>query len=297
MVRVGPPSRQAHRPERRRQPLARRVPPVAAVSLRLALAAVAIVALAGACGGDGRRDAVATYIEETNAIQRELLVPLGAARHVYTELSRAEADLADVRQRVIKAARAIETLERRLAQLEPPPDAKRLHALLLQLVEAQVRLAQEVERLTDFVPRFEQRLGPLRDAERRLRKALADARTADSQAAAIGRYGRDVGTVLRTIRPLEPPAPMAASYETQVDTLEKVRDGAEALAEALRRDDVDVLPARILQLANAARASQSLAAQRANIAALKLYNRRISRVGELAGEVNLERARLQRTLR
>ena len=255
-----------------------------------------MVVLVGGCGGDSRRDAVVTYIDDANAIQRELRVPLVAARSVYTELSRGDLELADARPRLTKAAQTIETLEDRVDELEPPPEAKRLHTLFLQYLEAQAGLTNEVELLAEFTPRFEQRLGALRAADRRLRRALAAATTADSQAAAIDRYGRDVGAVLQTLRPLDPPAPMAAAYETEVDMLADVQQAAAALAVALRNDDAEAVPAKILQLAKATRASQSIAAQRSNIAALKVYNQRIGRLGEIADAINVERARLQQSL-
>jgi hypothetical protein len=258
--------------------------------------AVAIVALAGGCGGDSRRDAVVAYIDDANEIQRDMAVPLVAARHAYTELSRGDADLTKLRPQLTKAAETMDTLEHRLTALKPPPEAKRLHTLLLRLVETQAGLAHELELLADFVPQFEQRLEPLRAAERRLRTALAAARTAGLQAAAIDRYGRDVGAVLRTLDSVRPPAPMAAQYETQVDTLTNVQHSAEALARALR-SDAKVVPARIQQLAEAARAGTGPVAQRANIAAVKLYNRRISRLDTLAQQITVERGRLERTLR
>ena len=250
----------------------------------------------GGCGGDSRRDAVVTYIDDANAIQHELRVPLAAARTVYTELARGDLELADARPRLTKASQTINTLEHRVEALDPPPEAKRLHTLYVQYLEMQAGLTNEVELLAEFTPRFKQRLGALRTDERRLRTALAAATTADSQAAAIDRYGRDVGQVLQTLRPLDPPAPMAAAYETEIETLADVQQAAAALAEALRNGDAEALPAKILQLAKTTRASQSIAAQRSNIAALKAYNRRIGKLGEIAHAITVERARLQQSL-
>jgi hypothetical protein len=273
------------------------------VSVRLALAAVAVVALAGGCGGGddgdgggGGREAVAAYVDDANAIQAELRVPLAAAERAYADFASGDTDLAEVRPRLAESERTIRALGRRLAQLQPPPEAKHLHALLLGLVQAQVELAHEVEGLAAFLPKFEQRLGSLRPAERRLRTALAAARTAESQAAAIDRYGEDVGAVLRGLETLQPPEVMAAAYATQVDTLAKVRRSSVGLAKALRNDDAQVLPARLRQFADAAGGSGSVAAQRSHIEAVKLYNRRVSRLGTLADRVDRERGRLQRTL-
>jgi hypothetical protein len=267
------------------------------VNVRLTLAALAIAALAGGCGGgDGRRDTVAAYIDEANAIQKELRVPLTAAARAYADFSRGDASLAEVRPRLVRSRRTIRTLERRLVRLQPPPDAKRLHSLLLGLVEAQAEIAYELERLAGFLPRFEQHRTSLRLAERQLRTALAAARRADSRAAALGHYARDVGTVLRGLYTLHPPAVLAPAYETQVDTLAKVRRSAAALAKAVRDGDAEVFPARLRRLADATRLTRSLAAQRSHAAAVKLYNRRVSRLSRLAAAVNRERARLQRTL-
>jgi hypothetical protein len=267
------------------------------VSLRLALGALAIVVLAAGCGGDDdRRDAVAAYIDDANAIQRELRVPITGAARVYADFSSGDADLAEVRPRLARSRSLFRTLERRLARLQPPPDARRLHSLLLGLVGAQAEIAREIEGVAGFVPRFEQHRNPLRSAERRLRTALAASRSADADAAALNRYGRDVGAVLRGLAALQPPAVVAAAYQAQVETLAKVRREAAALAKAIRDGNVEVLPTRFRQLAGAARGSQSLAAQRSHIAAVKLYNRRISTLSRLERAVNRERSRLQREL-
>ena len=95
---------------------------------------------------------------------------------------------------------------------------------------------------------------------------------------------------------LRPPAPMTPTYEAQVETLVNVRRGAAALARALRDKDAKILPTRLREFAEAARKSRSLAAQRANIAAVKAYNRRIAALGKVADGVSLERLRLQKTL-
>jgi hypothetical protein len=267
------------------------------MSLRLALGVVAIVVLAGGCGGnDDRRDAVADYIDDANAIQRELRVPIAGAARVYADFSSGDADLVEVQPRLARSRRLFRRLERRLERLHPPPDARRLHSLLLGLVGAQAEIARDIERVAGFVPRFEQHRNPLRSAERRLRAALAANRRADSDAAALDRYGRDVGAVLRGLAALQPPPVVAAAHQAQVDTLTKVRRGAAALAKAIRDGNVELLPTRFQQLAAAARGSQSLAAQRSHIAAVKLYNRRVSALTGLERAVNRERSRLQRTL-
>lgn len=262
----------------------------------LALAAVAIAVLAAGCGGDGRRDAVVAYIDDANLIQRRLAVPLDGARRAYTDFSKRDAKLEQIRPRLTKARHTIQTLERRLGRLNPPPEAKRLHALLLELVDAQAGLAHDIELLAEFMPRYVDRLSPLRAVERRLRSDLASARTADAQAAALDHYGRDVGVVVRTLDGLRPPAPLATEFETQMDTLGDIQRGATALARALKTNETEALAARLRQFADAANGGRSLAAQRANIAAVKAYNRRIARLNELAAEVNLERVRIQTTL-
>ena len=76
------------------------------------------------------------------------------------------------------------------------------------------------------------------------------------------------GAVLVTLQRLEPPAPIAVAMVRQA-----------AAARALRNNDADALPARILQRAKPARTSQSVAVQRFGIAAPELDNQRISRVG------------------
>jgi hypothetical protein len=264
--------------------------------VRLAAWALAFLVLAGGCGGgDDGRDAVADYIEEANAIQRELRTPLAVASRAYVDFSSGDADLADTRPRLAESTRLLATLEGRLARLRPPADAQRLHSLLLELVAAQAAVAREVALLAEFLPRFERQHAVLRQAEARLRTALA-AQRPSSTAAALDDYSRDVAAVFGALRALEPPAVMAAAHRSQLDTLTRVRSSAAALATAVRKGDEADVPARLQQLSDDARRSSSLATQRSHIAAVKLYNERVRSVNELATAVDRERIRLQSAL-
>jgi hypothetical protein len=57
-----------------------------------------------------------------------------------------------------------------------------------------------------------------------------------------------------------------------------------------------VLPTLIQRFTNAGLASQGLAAQKARIAAIKAYNTRVSDLGALGHQIDLERVRLQKLL-
>jgi hypothetical protein len=75
---------------------------------------------------------------------------------------------------------------------------------------------------------------------------------------------------------------------------ERMAASARALGDAIRRRKDISRPLRQLQVAAAS--ASTTAAQRARIAAVVAYNRRVKRVTQLLAEAQRERTRLQRTL-
>ena len=89
---------------------------------------------------------------------------------------------------------------------------------------------------------------------------------------------------------------MKPTFETERRTLARVRANGEALAKALRLGQRKRIAALDLRYRTAARSGASLPAQRAEIAAVKSYDRRVRAVVAMALRVQRELARLDRTL-
>lgn len=261
---------------------------------RLGAAAVAAVALLGAgCGGDDTTKSVTRYIEDVNAIQRELAIPLDFVARANRDL-RAGARLSELRPKLEQSVRSIARLERRLNALDPPPQAERLDALLREIVREERRLAQEFARLAEYSPAAAAPLARAAAAGRRARNALGASLKPGDQAAALETYARELRSVTRTLRTLVPPAVVAEDHRVQVRTYTRIAATSRALAAALRRRSG--VAARLAALERAVVSGSTLRVQRARNAGIRAFNRRVAHVKELGAKAQRERLRLQREL-
>jgi hypothetical protein len=125
------------------------------------------------------------------------------------------------------------------------------------------------------------------------RDALA---AASGQADAVEMYDGALEQVVRKLRALDPPTAFVVGLKAQVHALSHTVTAGDRLAAELRnpqRKDIAVLSRRFTV---ASREAQSVATQRAQIAAIRAYNKRAREVSSAAGAVQDELLRLQRTL-
>src|SRR4051794_7220437 len=112
--------------------------------VHLSAIALAVVFASTACGSSSRRDAVNDYITQVNVIEDQLTQPL-------LEISRTNRDFARGRNtkavlmRLERSARTLRKLDRRLAAVPAPREARRLRALLVDLGAREQALVGEVE--------------------------------------------------------------------------------------------------------------------------------------------------------
>ena len=263
---------------------------------RFGATVLAAALLAAGCGDDERKD-VESYIREVNILQQELLAPLTDASAAYQTFSTSEKELARLRPKLVEAEASVRLLDRRVAELRPPADARTLHERMRELTGAQVALADELERTSAFMPAYLATLRPLDSAEQALRSELRAARSPQAQVRALERFEAAVDDVLRELRALDAPGLASAEHETQIETLETLAVSAGELARAIESGD---RPAQILRavqrFANAPLSGQSAASQRVRITAVKAYNARVDGVLEAARAVEQERLRLEEAL-
>jgi hypothetical protein len=256
------------------------------------------VLLAGGCsGGESRREQVASYVESVNSIQLSLRQPLVELAQANREFSMDTSELRRVRPRLAKSEAAIRKLDNRLRELDPPPDARRLHELLLQLVAAEVTLTHELRQTAIYLPQLQEAVKPFSPASTRLRTGLRRAKDGIAQARALERYSTDLQQVTDAMRMLEPSTLLAAVHTSQLRTLERVQTAADALARALRRRDSAAVSKLARRFQQASLSGDSISAQKARIAGFAGYNARVKMLRTLAARVQRERDRLQRTLK
>ena len=114
------------------------------------------------------------------------------------------------------------------------------------------------------------------------------------QADALDAYAAKLESVVKQLQRLKPPPVVEIEQRRDIRTYTEIAASARSLARVLRqRKD----PARALHRLEVALVSgASISTQRARIAGLVAFNRRITRVKELTSRAQRERTRLQRSL-
>jgi hypothetical protein len=273
-----------------------RVTPIA-----IAFPVLALCLLAAGCGGDraARTAAVGSYIEQVNATQLKLAQPLLAVSRANRDFAsrKKQADPVALRLRLERSERKIRALRAELAGVTAPAEVRTLRTLMLALVDRELGLTREVAQLVAFIPAFSHALAPIAPAGPALKAALGSGQPVAAKAAALDRYHAVVEVVLARLAPLHPPPSSVPVYESQVQTLRQVRAAVAGLAQALRRQQRAQIAHFLRQFDLAAVANQSLAAQRAQISAVKGYNARIRSLDAIAMQIARERSRVQQQLR
>jgi hypothetical protein len=271
--------------------------------LRLLPVALASLLLAG-CGGHTHA-ALSDYLHRVQTAEGGMAGQLQEVTSANQAFARAKKDDPQLARKLATAERTLRTLRERLAAVTAPPQAAHLRALLLELVDGEIGLAREVRQLAAFVPRYSVALRPLQPASAALKtKLAASAKGAaatkalnGAKADALTAYAGTVGSVIETIRPLEPPPAWQPTYEQQFQSLSQLQASALALARAVRANNAQAIPALLHQFDAAAVSNQTVAAQEHEIAAVKAYNGRITRLVRLARAVEKERSRLEKRYR
>lgn len=298
----------------------------------LGVAAVAAVAAAvvvtvynhGSSGSPQRR-AVTAYIQRVNAIQTTMHAPLAQVMLAYRDFT--GSGLGPAKQKIVPelaaAAATMEKLNRRLAAVAAPPEARKLRSKLLALVAAQAAVTHEVEGLATFSPAFAVELHRANRANAVLglalrsipvpkphkvrgskKQVLAAQRAyrvqaqaaANAQADVIDAYDASLARVIARLSALRPPQVLEPGFEAQLRAFRVTRAAGARLANGLRSTQRGDLARLGRNFVSASRIAQTTAAQEAQIAAIKRYNARARAISLAAADVQNELVRLQRVL-
>jgi hypothetical protein len=292
---------------------------VLGVTAIAAVAAAVIVTVAKTPGPSSEHKATARYIEQVDAIQQHLRVELTKATQAYRDFAHGNTNTSGVAN-LARAERTMQTLERNLQAVSAPAVAARLKKLLTTLAIAEVALAHEVRQLAAFSPRFTLLIRAANDAGKQLGRSLAAvspptahtihgtkkqvakaravfkteaAKAAATQADAVDAYDAKIAIVWAKLRKLRPPDVMGPAYRTQLVTLARTRKVGSELAGALRKPDRSGGAVVGRRFSIAARGATTVAAQQAQISAVKAYNRRVRAIGSLQASIQSELVHVQ----
>lgn len=275
-------------------------------------------------GESTQRKALVAYVDSVDNVQARMTFPMTKVLHAYRAFVHEKSVTPQTQAQLGQAQSTIETLQRRLAALPAPPDAHRLRGDVLRVVSGEVEITHEVDLLARFVTPFAQAVARVHGAGLSLAKALAAVkpptphlvrgtkkqiakaraafatasdRTAGAEADALDAYDAVVARELAGLRRLSPPPAYTPALRSEVLGMQAIHRAGGRLAHVLRtknRSDVAVL-GRAFTLAT--RRSESVPAQRAEIAAVKAYDARVRRLSRFTASVQQEVTRLQDTVR
>jgi hypothetical protein len=181
-------------------------------------------------------------------------------------------------------------------------------------------VAHELTQLSRFTPRLRSALQSTKRASAQLGAALAAARVptphavrgtpkqialaraeyrakaraaASAQAAAVLAYCTRLGPVLSRLRALQAPPVMSPTLQAQIEELVATRRAGLALGHELLEADLSNVPLLSHRFSAAARSAASVAAQRAQIAAIKAFNARVRQTSAIAARIRAEFSRVQ----
>jgi hypothetical protein len=281
---------------------------------RTGLLTLAVGVLVAGCGQHHtERVAVAAYLQKVNKIELALARPLATVTktgNAFAQEQRAGGSLTNLvyvsnEQALLKAWSQIEALRGRLAAIITPPPAGRLRSLLLQITDGQARLTRELAQLVAFLPGYSEALRPLGPATRRLQLALSQqtaigsanvAAAYASKAAALHRFQTSLDGVLARLRQLRPPPVSSPDYEGEIAAVRGMSTAAGRLAGALEGGPHGNISQLLAQFDRAATSNQTVAAQKARIAAVRAYDGQSTRLFKLTQAAERERLRLANNL-
>lgn len=267
--------------------------------MRRASVLVALLALATGCGGSGgssTRDDVSAYITRVDAIQLRQRQSIVLMQQAVADFSHGKKVPVVIKQ-LTSADATLKMLRARIAAVAAPPQAQKLHRLVLELFDREAALTTELRDLAVFSPRFADALRPIAEANVAAKASITATKDPKAVAGAVQHYRTAVRTSLVAVRKLQPPAVERPLYDAQVARLVALESSLGQLINALQARDLNAVTRAEHAVSVASVSSDSLVAQQAQRAAVVAYNRRAASVSSLARRIQLELNRLQVALR
>lgn len=270
-----------------------------------------------------KRKAVSRYITSIDTIEQQMTYSLGQASRAYRAFTTAHSSGTAIAGKLVQAQKTLALLAARIAALDAPPQAHRLRSLVLEVVREEEGVTHEMHTLVVFQAPFNAVLKELHTAAQTLSKSLAAVKApvphairgtakqiakakaafnaqasaaAAAQSDAVSAYDAAVSRIARRLRGLTPPDVLAPAYTAQLGALRATVQAGGRLAVELQKTKRSNVSQLSRAFALATRRSQSVAAQRAEIAAVKAYDRRVRGIQATAAAVRDEITRLQQQL-
>ncbi len=248
----------------------------------------AIVVVSGCGDGHGRRDAVNRYFDRVDAAQQPIRLHGAPIQQALARFSTVHNTKSETRA-LMRAQAVLEGVRAKVRRVQPPADARPLHADLVRLYDLQVGVAAELVAMTHFVPRYDAALAPLSPAHAALARDLTAAKGWKKIAGAFERYRLSLVGVLAQLSHLSAPATMRPSFDAERAALRRSVGLGASIEASLAQHDAKKTSTGIRALSGLGTQDAVARARREQIAAAKAYNARLARISSLAAKIGRER--------
>ncbi len=255
------------------------------------LASALLAGCGGSSGKSARRDAVNAYITQVDAAATALVGERQRIDRALRGFSMTTSKPADVKRlRGVEAQ--IRSVSRKVRALHPPPDAAKLHADLLRLLDLEATVADHLAWTAEFVPKLAQTLTPLTPAGAQLARELKHAKTWKADSGAYAHYRDALAPVVDGLGKLAPPPELEPTVAAQTRQLRVRAQLSDGLAAAFAKKDVKAVNAGLRGVAALSSQDEANRNYRAQVAMTKAYNGRLDRISALAVQIARERQKL-----
>lgn len=266
---------------------------IAALAAAIALVVAVAISLRPhhAVGPSLRRTLVSAYITRVGRIQVGMSAQVRAIDKEYKAFAHDPGKAASHVGQYERAERTLALLRQRLGQVQPPRDARKLHALLLRLADENVRAARAVTAIAGYIPALTVEQAQLRSAILALQKNVRSAKTAKTQAIAFTAYAAETSAAADSDAKLKPPSFFVAARNAELSQLRRLSSLASEIAAALSQKHLKLAQKLLADLGRAEADTSVVTAQRAG--ALQ-YNARLRAMKSLTTQIEAERRRLEK---
>jgi hypothetical protein len=280
------------------------------------LATLISLAVAG-CGQTqppSQRPAVAAYLKRVERVENSLKAPLAEVTRTVGEFTLEQRSDSSTFGRLAFAANErtlrsslsrIRALCVRLLHRAPAPAAN-MRALLIRVCSGEAQMTDQTAKLILFLPAFAAEQRALSLASVTLERTLAAQTVAgaggvsaayEAKAAALRRFQATLQGIAARTQETAVPDASKPDFQAQLLALKGMSSSAGQLASALVSSPQGDVQALLVRFDRAARSNQSLAVQRAQIAAVRAYNAEAATLTVLSNRIALERLRLDASLK
>jgi hypothetical protein len=260
--------------------------------MRAAAAVTLIVAtvMAAGCGGQNhaRRDAVNAYFDRVDAAQLQVRLHAGPTEKAFAHFSTVRNSQSEVRA-LVRADALLARTWTKLKRVQPPDDARQIHADLVRLYALESAVARELVAMTRFVPHYDAALAPLTPAHTGLASDLKTAKGWQKIAGAFEQYRLSLAGVLARLGRLSAPPTLRPALDAETAALRRSVALCASIESSLEKHNAKKTAAGVTALSSLGTQTSAARVRGELVAAAKAYNARLARISALTVRIGRER--------